>query len=124
MNCTSVAKLAGRKIRQYGTKAVLRVPTGESVWDDETATWTGGYAEHKGACLVTAYEQKDIDGTVIEAGDKRLLCVFPAEPKPGVSLVDVYRKTGEPDATYSVVSCGPLAPDSTTVILYRVQGRM
>jgi hypothetical protein len=49
--------------------------------------------------------------------------VFPAEPKPDVSLVDVYKKNGTLAATYNVINCSPLAPDATTVIIYRVQGR-
>jgi hypothetical protein len=123
MKYFAVAKLAERKIRQYGTKAVLRIPTGESVWDDNTATWIDGYEEYQGVCLVTNYEQEDIDGTLIEVGDRKLLCVFPVEPKPKVSLVDVYKKTGLLDATYTVENCGSLVPDATTVIMYKIQGR-
>jgi regulator of extracellular matrix RemA (YlzA/DUF370 family) len=117
------AKLAKNLITQNGTKAVLRIPTGESVWDDNNAAWIDEYEAHRGVCLVTNYEQEDIDGTLIEVGDKRLLCVFPVEPKPKVSLVDVYKKNGALDATYNVVTFSTLAPDSSTVILYRIQGR-
>jgi hypothetical protein len=123
MNYKRIAKLTEQKIRQYGTKAVLRTPTGGSVWDNENAEWIDQYEEHQGVCLVTSYEQGEIDGTVIKQEDRRLLCVFPAEPKPSISLVDVYKKTGALDATYNVVSFSPLAPDSTTVILYKIQGR-
>jgi hypothetical protein len=123
MNYKRTAKKAERKIRQYGTKAVLRTPTGDSVWDDNNAVWIDQYEEHQGVCLVTNYEQGEIDGTVIKQEDRRLLCMFPAEPKPSISLVDVYKKTGALDATYNVESFSPLAPDSTTVILFKVQGR-
>jgi hypothetical protein len=118
-----MAKLAEKKIRQYGAKAVLRIPVGKSLWDDKTATWVDGYEEHQGVCLITNYQQRDIDGTVIEAGDRRLLCVFQGEPKPKVSLIDVYKKTGALDATYTVVTCGPPVPDATTTILFKIQGR-
>jgi hypothetical protein len=158
-----MAKRAERKIRQYGTKAVLRIPSGKSAWDDDTSSWIDEYEEHRGVCLVSNYEQRDIDGTVIEAGDRKLLCVFEnnrlvplipeeigsedaglilaendevllaeagkrrlaAEPKvkPKVSLIDVYKKTGTWEATYKVITCSPLVPDGTTVILFKIQGR-
>jgi hypothetical protein len=123
MDFNRSARLAKKLITKNGAKAVLRIPTGESTWDDNTATWIDVYQEYQGICLVTGYEQEDIDGTLIQAGDSRLLCIFPAEPRPDVSLVDVYRKTGELDATYNVVSCSPLKPNATIVILYRIQGR-
>ncbi|MDR3124047.1 MAG: hypothetical protein LBU16_09770 [Treponema sp.] len=117
------ARLARKMIAKNGTKAVLRIPAGKSVWDDDSASWTTGYEEHKGACLATSYEQKDIDGTLIKAGDRKLLCVFPAEPEPKVSLVDVYKKTGALDATYTAENCSALVPDAATVILFEIQGR-
>jgi regulator of extracellular matrix RemA (YlzA/DUF370 family) len=123
MNYLRSARLARKMIAKNGAKAVLRTPAGSPMWDNETASYTETYDEYQGVCLVTNYEQKDIDGTLIEVGDKRLLCIFPAEPKPKVSLVDVYKKNGELDATYNVVTFGTLAPDSSTVILYQVQGR-
>jgi hypothetical protein len=123
MNFLRSAKLARKLITKNGARAVLRIPAGESVWDDDTASYTETYNEYQGVCLVTNYEQEDIDETLIEAGDKRLLCVFPAEPKSKVSLVDVYKKNGALDATYNVVTFSTLAPDASTVILYRVQGR-
>jgi hypothetical protein len=48
-----------------------------------------------------------------------------AEPKvkPKVSLIDVYKKTGTWEATYKVITCSPLVPDGTTVILFKIQGR-
>ena len=116
------AKLARKMITKNGTKAVLRTPTGESVWDDDNATWIDTFKTCSGVCLVTNYKQEDIDGTLIESGDKRLLCVFPAEPKPKVSLVDVYKKNGALDATYNVVTFTTLSPDASTVILFKVQG--
>jgi regulator of extracellular matrix RemA (YlzA/DUF370 family) len=73
--------------------------------------------------LVSSYKQEDLRNTLIEAGDRKLLCVFPVEPKPKVSLVDVHKKTGALDATYSVENYSVLSPDSTTVILYEIQGR-
>jgi hypothetical protein len=118
-----MAKLTEKKIRQYGTKAVLRIPAGEPVWDDDTASYVETYNEYRGVCLVTDYRQEDLDGTLIEAGDRRLLCVFSVEPKPKVSLVDVYKKNGTLDATYNVITFGTLAPDASTIIMYRVQGR-
>jgi hypothetical protein len=123
MNYLRSARLAKRLITKNGTKAVLRIPTGEPVWDDETASYVETYNGYRGVCLVTDYRQEDLNGTLIEAGDRRLLCVFPVEPKPNVSLVDVYKKTGELEATYSVKNCSALVPDATTVILYTIQGR-
>jgi regulator of extracellular matrix RemA (YlzA/DUF370 family) len=123
MNYLGSARLAKRLITKNGTKAVLRIPAGEPVWDDDTASYVETYSEYQGVCLVTNYEQEDIDGTLIEAGDRRLLCVFSVEPKPKVSLVDVYKKNGTLDATYSVENCSLLVPDATTIILFTIQGR-
>jgi hypothetical protein len=123
MNYKVLGKKVEKKIRQYGTKAVLRIPDGESVWDDNTASYIETYNEYQGVCLVTSYEQEDIDGSLIKAGDSKLLCVFPVEPEPDISLVDVYKKNGALDKTYQVVTSSPLAPDSTTVILFKIQGR-
>jgi hypothetical protein len=118
------ARLARRMITKNGTKAVLRIPTGQSVWDDNNAEWIDEYKEYQGVCLVTSYEQEDIDGSLIKAGDSKLLCVFPVEPEPNISLVDVYKKNGVLGATYHAITISPLAPDSTTVILFKIQGRM
>jgi hypothetical protein len=123
MNYLRSARTARKMITKNGTKAVLRIPAGKSVWDDDNGVWIDGYEEHQGVCLVTNYKQEDIDGTLIEAGDRLLLCAFPVEPKPKVSLVDVYKKTGELDATYNAVTCKPLSPDATTIILFKIQGR-
>jgi hypothetical protein len=123
MNYPRFARLARKLIAANGTKAVLRIPTGESVWNDDAADWTDAYEEHQGLCVVTKYEQEDLRNTLIEAGDRKLLCVFSVEPKPKVSLVDVYKKTGALDATYSVENYSALAPDATTVILFEIQGR-
>jgi hypothetical protein len=123
MNYMRSARLARKMITKNGTKAVLRTPTGESLWDDNNAAWIDEFETYPGVCLVTNYEQGDIDGSLIEVGDKRLLCIFPVEPKPKVSLVDVYKKSGALDATYNVVTFSTLAPDTSTVILYRIQGR-
>jgi hypothetical protein len=117
------ARLARRMITKNGAKAVLRIPTGQSIWDDNNAEWIDEYKEYQGVCLVTSYEQEDIDGSLIKAGDSKLLCVFPAEPEPDISLVDVYKKNGALDATYHAITISPLSPDSTTVILFKIQGR-
>jgi regulator of extracellular matrix RemA (YlzA/DUF370 family) len=123
MNYLRTARITKKLITKNGTKAVLRIPTGESVWDDNTATWINEYEKYKGVCLITNYEQEDIDGTLIEVGDRKLLCVFPVEPRLKISLVDVYKKTGVLDATYTVENCNVLVPDATTVIMYKIQGR-
>jgi hypothetical protein len=107
MNYLRMAKLTEKKIRQYGTKAVLRIPAGKSVWDDDTATWIDAFETYPGVCLVTNYEQEDIDGTLIEVGDKRLLCVFPVEPKP-----KVHGKTLRTISCLHFWNCRPL-PDPT-----------
>jgi hypothetical protein len=123
MSYSWAAQLAREEITKNGTKAVLRIPAGESVYDPETDSCIENYNEYQGVCLVTNYEQESIDGTVIEKNDRRLLCVFPVEPKPDVSLIDVYKKNGTLDATYTAVTSSPLAPDASTVILFKVQGR-
>ncbi|MDR1901355.1 MAG: hypothetical protein LBQ88_03595 [Treponema sp.] len=123
MNYKKSAKTTENQIRKNGTKAILRIPTGDSTWDDDTASYIDEYQEYPGVCLVTNFEQMDMANTLIEVGDRRLLCVFPAEPKPKVSLVDVYDKKGALESTYTVISYDTVKPDATTTILFKIQGR-
>jgi hypothetical protein len=123
MNYAIQAKKTREKILKNGTTAILRIPTGNSTWDDDTASYIDEYQEYPGVCLVTNFEQMDMANTLIEVGDRRLLCVFPTEPKPKVSLVDVYDKKGVLESTYTVISYDTVKPDATVAILYKIQGR-
>jgi hypothetical protein len=123
MNYKRLASRNKQILKKYGTSAVLRIPVGESIYNNETASYTDAYKEHNGVCVVTEYQQRDIDGTLIGASDKRLLCTFPAEPIPGVSLIDIYHKGGVGNATYNVITCRLVSPDATEVLVFEIQGR-
>jgi len=60
---------------------------------------------------------------VIKAGDRKVMAVLTGEPKPGLSLLEVYDKTGKLKDTYQVIYCPPVSPDATTIILYKLQCR-
>jgi hypothetical protein len=118
-----MAKTAKEQIRKAGTKCVLRIPSGDAEYNPDTVDYDGPYAEYDGICVVTSYKAAAIDGTVIKATDKALLCVLPVEPEPSVGLVDVYSKAGEITGTYTVGLVEKISPDNTTVIAYKIQGR-
>jgi hypothetical protein len=123
MNYSRAAKTAEKLIRKHGTKCVLRVPSGSAEYDPDTAGYAGLYAAYDGICVVTSYKASAIDGTVIRASDKSLLCVLPAEPRPSVGLMELYDKAGELTDTYTVGLVEKICPDNSTVIAYKVQGR-
>jgi hypothetical protein len=122
MNYKKLANRNKQMLKKYGTHAVLRIPVGESVYNSETASYIGEYKEYNGVCVVTEYQKRDIDGTLILASDKRLLCMFPIEPIPSVSLIAIYNKNGVVE-TYNVVTCRQVIPDATTLLVFEIQGR-
>jgi hypothetical protein len=119
----ALARTAKNLIRKNGTKAVLRTPNGEPHYDHDTDEYIQDYDQFPGVCVVSGYEESVIDGTLIEANDKKLSCVFPADPVPKQSLVDVYKKNGNLDSTYLVINSNPIEPDAATTVMVKIQGR-
>jgi hypothetical protein len=123
MNYSRIVKTAKKQIQKAGTKCVLRIPSGDAEYNPDTAGYDGPYAEYPGYCVVTSYKAAAIDGTVIKATDKSLLCVLPVEPEPSVGLIDVYNKAGELTGAYTVGLVEKICPDNSTVIAYKIQGK-
>jgi hypothetical protein len=118
-----IASTAENLIKKFGTKAILRTPTGDSVYNPATDENVTIYDEYPGICVVGSFEQVVIDGTLILATDKRLTCKFPASPKPSQSLIDIYNKQGEKVETYLVVNVDTVSPDATVTLVFKAQGR-
>lgn len=74
--------------------------------------------EHACTIVVTEYSQREIDGTLIMSGDKKVLIStsgLQVSPEPG----DEFRIQGE---RFSVINVQPLSP-AGTVVLWEAQAR-
>lgn len=115
MNYGIVAKKARAAIRKNGAPCKI-VRQGETVYNPETDEYGAAEQVISGYAVQEAYDASMIDGTVIRAGDVKLLCSFDVEPKEG----DKIEFAGK---VYAVISIEPLKPDGKTAITYTIQGR-
>ena len=90
--------------------------TGGNDWDPSSGTTTT--TDYAATMVVTDYAQKDVDGTVIQSTDKKVLMA------PGVAVVpNTSDVLVTPDGdTLSVVAVKPLKP-AGTLVLYEIQAR-
>jgi hypothetical protein len=118
-----LAATARRLIGPNGARCCLRNPAGEPVYNPATNEYEQNYEIHEGYCLVSAYDDRLINDTVIKAGDRKVTAVLPVEPLPGLSRLDVLDKAGNLKDDYLVVNSAPVSPNADTVILYKLQCR-
>jgi len=125
VNYGSMAATAKRRIGSNGTRCILVNSSGNPpVYNPATNEYEEQKERFDGYCIVTSYEDKLIDGTVIKAGDRKVMAVLSGEPKPGLSSLEVYDKKGKIlKDTYQVINPTKVNPDAMTVILYRLQCR-
>jgi len=114
---SDMAATAVELLKEFGQAITLgSVTTG--AYSAETGSVTNTVTNHAGFGAVFDYAQRDIDGTVIKKGDRRLYIApnIGAIPKTGdtVTLSD--------GAKLTVVLSSPLAP-AGTVLLHDVQLR-
>jgi hypothetical protein len=115
---------ARRLIGENGTCCKLKNPVGETQYDPALNDYVQDYEIFDGFCLISAYDERLADGTVIRVGDRKVTAVLSGEPKPGLSKLDVYDKTGRIlKETYQVINSAPVSPDASTVIIYMLHCR-
>jgi len=111
------AATAKRLLTRFGAAATMRVKSGEK-YDPETASMAATWADYPCTVAVLDYSLKDLAGTLVQAGDRRLLVAPDVAQAPQVGSVFVL-----PDgASVSAVRVSTLAP-AGTVVLYDVQAR-
>jgi len=124
INYIAMAAAAKRLIGSNRAKCVLINPVGNKpVYDPVTNEYEKEIEKHDGYCIISNYEDRLVDGTVIKAGDRKIVAVLSGEPKPGLSSLEVYNKAGKLTDTYHVINSSQVNPDANTVILYRLQCR-
>jgi hypothetical protein len=125
INYRELAATARRLLGSNGTKCILKIPSGKPpVYNPATNDYDSSDAKHDGFCVVTGHDDKLIDGTVIKAGDQKVMAVLPVKPEPSLSSLEVYDKKGKIlKDTYQIINATKVSPDATTVILYRLQCR-
>jgi len=115
---TKSAATATRLIGRFGAVGAIRrsATTGGNAWDPSSGTTTT--TDYPATMVVTDYAQKDVNGTVILATDKKVLVA------PGVAVVPGVTDTlVTPDgATLNIVNVNPLKP-AGTVVMYEIQAR-
>ena len=124
INYGSMAAAAKRLLGSNGTRCVLINPGGNPpIYNPAADEYEKQEERLDGCCVVSGYEDRLVDGTVIKAGDRKVIAVLPDEPKPGLSSLEVYDKAGKLREAYQVINASTVSPDATTVILYRLQCR-
>lgn len=112
---TEIAASATEMLAEYGVPVVLTRP-GDAEYDPASGEVEASPSEHQGVGVRTDYSLGDIDGTLIQRGDVRILlgASLPL-PKSG----DHLRFAAE---TYRVINADVVQPAAIPV-LYVVQGR-
>lgn len=97
---------------------------GESVFDPQTQAATApAPVVHVGSGIELGYEIREIDGTKIKVGDKKLLLSPKKQDGSNMPTFDAKAKIEmEGGAKYSVVRCDPLQPTGLP-IMFEVQVR-
>jgi hypothetical protein len=103
---------------------VLRNPSDNPpVYNPATNEYEKQEEKFDGFCIVSGYEDRMVDGTVIQVGDRKVIAVLSGEPIPKLSSLDVYDKKGKLKDSYKVINSNSISPDASVVIVYRLQCR-
>jgi len=115
---TSAAATAKRLLSKFGAPAWLHHPDGGSgIYDPNTGTVTAATTAYPCTAAVLNYSAKDIDGTLVLAGDAKVLIAPDVGQAP-----EANDKIVTADRQMTVVRCSPVAP-AGVVVLYEVQVR-
>lgn len=115
-----------KTLKKEGAPCKLLKPTGAVlVYDPATDSMVTPTTEHSGYCVLIGFDDGVIDGTLIQAGDVKIVCLFEDKSIPEVGKDKIVVNPGTADAsTYSVVpGSKAVMPDGKTCILYKAQGR-
>ena len=117
-NYTRSAATATRLLTRFGAAGSVRrsATTGGNSWDPSSGTTTT--TDYPATMVVTDYAQADINGTVIQSTDKKVLMAPGVAVVPNTSDVLVTPDGG----TLSVVGVKPLKP-AATLVMYEIQAR-
>lgn len=121
---TKLAAVAETQLEKFGQAVTLSRPSGvEATYDPATGTSTpASPATYSGRGAIFGYRRRDIDGTLVQVGDQRLL-LSPhqtdgtAMPEPQTTDRVVIGST-----TYTVQNVSKTAPGGT-VVMYTLQLR-
>lgn len=107
---------AKRLIDRFGRDMTLRARS-HGTYNPATATVTRTQTDYPAIGYLDQYAQEDIDGTLIQVGDQRVIMspTVPVEPKTGDALVI-------DSDEWEIVRSQPLKP-ATTLLLYELQVR-
>jgi len=113
-----MAQTAKRLLTKFGAPAVLSRDGGTGVYDPSTGQVVGGGTQTWDCtAAVLAYHAQDIDGTLIQAGDSRVLIAPDIATVPETG--DVVNVAGR---TLTAIRVAVTAP-AGIVVLYDVQAR-
>lgn len=105
------AATAAELIAEFGRVVTLRVRANEGESFDPIFENTDTSVQ----AVITDYKSRDIDGTLVKIGDKRIIFANAVTITQDMQIIDG-------TTTYSIVQNRPVAPGDT-VIVYKVQAR-
>lgn len=112
------AATAKRLLTKFGAPAVLSRDGGDGAYNPATGQVEGGGTQTlECTAAVLAYRAQDIDGTLIQAGDSRVLIAPDIATVPETG--DVVNVAGRTLTVVRVATTAPAGP----VVLYEVQAR-
>jgi hypothetical protein len=123
LNYDNLAEIAKNLITENGARAVLRTPQGNPVYNPATNEYESPEISCNGIALITSYEDRLIDGTVIRIGDRLVKAIFDGEPKTGTSKLDIYNSAGIKTETYNIIKSETVNPNGDKIIMYNLQCR-
>jgi len=118
VNYSALAVKAKSLIGSNGAKCILVNPVeGVGTYNTKTKKYDKDDERFNGFCIITGYADRLIDGTVIKAGDRKVIAVLEGEPIPTISNLEVYnKKTGILIDIFQIINSTPINPDGTTII--------
>lgn len=109
----SLADTAKKLIADKGRTVTLR--SGSPVYDPITDTMTGGTTDTEVKAVFTAFRSDEVDGTLIQRGDKKVIVDAKAAPQSGDAIIDGTTQ-------YEIVDVMEVQPGEPTII-YKLQAR-
>jgi len=124
MNYSAMAKTAKRLIGSNGTKCILKNPSdAPPIYNVITNEYEKQETSFDGLCIIASFEDNAIDGTIIQAGDRKIVAVLAGEPVPKLSTLDVFDRRGNLSDSFKVINSTVISPDASVVIAYKLQCR-
>lgn len=116
MNYQKYADKAKNKLNIYGGDCKIIRKGKDEVYNPESNSYVTEETVIHGKGLLSQFNVNEINGTLIEQGDVKLMCSFDVTP-----VFDDIIEIG--NVKYVVKNVAPLNPDGNTVIYYNLQLR-